>query len=71
MMGNGNGKRLVPGLESYLRDSDFYRDPVWKALVRQERDKITDAASYRERDRLPRERAAKKYILALGLGYEI
>jgi hypothetical protein len=32
--------------------------------VRQERDRITDAPSYRERDRLARERAAEKYFLA-------
>lgn len=64
IMGNGNGKRLVPGLRDYLKGSDFYRDPRWKALVRQERDQITDASSYRERDRLARERAEKKYFLS-------
>jgi hypothetical protein len=26
-MSSGNGKRLVPGLESYLKGSDFYKDP--------------------------------------------
>jgi len=59
----GNGKRLVPGLENYLKGSDFYRDPRWKALVRQERDHIK-ASSYKERDRLARERAEKKYFLS-------
>ena len=63
-MGNVNGKKLVPGLENYLKGSDFYRDPRWKALVRQERDQITGASSYKERDRLARERAEKKYFLS-------
>jgi hypothetical protein len=63
-MGIGNGKRLVPGLEIYLQGSDFYRDPRWKALVRQEREQITGAVSYKERDRLARERAEKKYFLS-------
>ena len=61
-MSYGNGKRLVPGLESYLKGSDFYRDPRWKALVRQERDQIK-ASTYRERDRIAKERAAEKYFL--------
>jgi hypothetical protein len=64
IMGNGNGKRLVPGLQKYLYGSDFYRDPRWKALVRQERERIRGASSYKERDRLARERAEKKYFLS-------
>ena len=64
MMSNCNGKRLVPGLENYLKDSDFYRDPRWKALLRQEKVQITGITSYKEKDRLARERAEKKYFLS-------
>ena len=57
-----NGRRLAPGLEVYLK-GDYYKDPMWKALVRQERNKIK-ADTYRERDRMARERAEKKYFLS-------
>jgi hypothetical protein len=64
IMGNGNGKRLVPGLENYLKGSDFYRDPMWKALVRHERSMITGARSFEELKELAEQNAKKKYFLA-------
>jgi hypothetical protein len=63
-MVNGNGKRLAPGLQDYLKGSYFYKDPRWKALVRQEKAQITGVSSYKERDRLARERAENKYFLS-------
>ncbi len=63
-MGNGNWKRLVPGLESYLKGSDFYRDPRWKALVRHERSMITGARSFEELNELAEQNAKKKYFLS-------
>jgi len=64
IMGNGNGKRLVPGMENYLKGSDFYRDPRWKALVRHERSMITGARSFEELNKLAEQNAKKKYFLS-------
>jgi len=68
IMGNGNGKRLVPGMENYLKGSDFYRDPRWKALVRHERSMITGARSFEELNKLAEQNAKKKYFLSEELG---